>query len=88
MWSWKFLAQASIKGYKDLMLGKKKLPIPGFLPSTEKTATEEQVTDAKKLLLNQKAYNKLLLCCQDEMSFGAVDEAVSDLYLDGNCQEA
>ena len=88
MWSRKFLAQVSIKGYKDLMLGKEKLPTPSFLRSTEDIDTVEQGIEEKKMSMNRKAYNELLLCCQDEISFGAVDEAISDEYPDGNCQEA
>ena len=88
MWSQKFLAQSSIKGYKDLMLGKERLPTPTFLPSTEDADTVQQAIDKKKMSLNRKAYNKLLLCCQDEISFGAVDEAISNKYPDGNYQEA
>ncbi len=86
MWSKKFLARAKIQGYKDVLTMKVTL---------SNTVTVGSIIDAdvkseeeKKLSYNEAAYNDLLLSCQDEVSFGAVEQAVSEEFPDGNCQQA
>ena len=81
MWSRKFLARARLKEYKDVLTGKAKPPAA--------TATIDETTDAGKLekkarTANEQAYNNLLLSCKDEVSFGAVDEAITTEQPDGD----
>ena len=82
MWSRKFLARAKIKGYKNVMIGKQVLPVEG--------SESDGLTEAERKIvaLNEAAYNDLLLSCKDEVSFGAVDEAITDKYPDGDSQVA
>ena len=75
MWSKRFLAQAHIKGYKDLLIGTKQLP--------NYAATSDMAEELRKK--NDKAWNELLLSCKDAVSFAAVDSARTTMYPDGNC---
>ena len=85
MWSRKFLARARVQEYKDILTGTKKAPAAGTTIDESTTVGKEQ----KKLqLANEKAYNDLLLSCEEEVSFGAVDEAISTSFPDGDAHQA
>ena len=80
MWSRKFLARADLRGYKGLLLGLEKPP-----------KHDELTTDKEKIKLrayNKLAYGELLLACQDEVSFGAVDEAITEELPGGDAAKA
>ena len=72
MWSVKFKARAGIRKYLEVMNGS---AVP---PKSTEQLDETKATDAPALLLrkaNETGYNELLLSCNEEVSFGFVDEA-------------
>ena len=68
-WSKTFLATATVKGYKDVLI-----PID----ADEDAALEDNIL----------AYNDLILSCQEDISFGIIDESVSDSFPDGDARLA
>ena len=81
MWSRKFLARARVKKYKEVLMGTQK--VPSHDEDLDLT-TEAGKVKQKARTNNDNAYNDLLLSCADEVSFGAVDEAVTDELPDGD----
>ena len=85
MWSRKFLARARIREYKDILTGAEKPP------SANKAideSTDEGKKEKKLRAANERAYNDLLLSCEEEVSFGAVDEALTTNLPDGDAHQA
>ena len=80
MWSKKFLAMAKRKKYKGILLGTTAIP----------TEEEELKDDATKKArdANERAYSDLILSCNDEVSFGIVDNAVTDENPSGDARLA
>ena len=68
VWSRKFLAMAAKRGYREILIGKKK----------GDTLNEEE------LLKNAHAYNDLILSMVEETSFSIVDESVSEILPEGD----
>ena len=79
-WSKKFLARAKMKGYKNILLGVDKPP--------KQNEITEDAAKLKLRLLNEAAYNDLLLSCDDDVSFGAVEDALTDDHPDGDAAKA
>ena len=80
MWSEKFLAKATLKGYEDILNGKIDVP-----KDDEEKTTEEQKKATK---LNKLAYNELMLSCTDKKSFAIVKAAKISKYKSGNAKFA
>ena len=81
MWSRKFLARAKMKEYKEILTGVEKAPAASLVIDETTEAGKKQKTNK---IANEKAYNDLLLSCEDEVSFGAVDEAITTSLPDGD----
>lgn len=82
MWSKKFLATASRRGYKDVLTGK--VTLPDALKAEKDWTTE----DKSAMKLNEMAYSDLLLSCSDELSFSIVDSSQYDDSGTGNSRIA
>ena len=85
MWLIKFLARAKMKKYKDVLTGFEEVPM-----FDEEIGSAAKVGKMKSLAksANDTAYNDLLLLCSDEVSFGAVDEALTSKLPDGDAAKA
>ncbi len=68
-WSKTFLATATAKGYKEVILPK----------------DPKKVADAD---LNILVYKDLILSCQEDITFGIIDESVSTEFPDGDARLA
>ena len=68
-WSKTFLATATVKGYKDVLI-----PID---PDEDASIDD-----------NVLAYNDLILSCQEDISFGIIDESVSTTFPNGDARVA
>ena len=68
-WSKTFIATATVKGYKDVL-------IP--LDPEEDAELEDNIV----------AYSDLILSCQEDISFGIIDESVSETFPDGDARLA
>ena len=85
MWSRKFLARAHLRKYKGVLLGTTTVPIDSDVID-ETTASGKVMAEAR--IANEKAYNDLLLSCEEEISFGAVDEAITNELANGDAKMA
>ena len=85
MWSRKFLARARLREYKDILTGTEKAPAAGTVIDEN---TDQGKKQKKNKIANEKAYNDLLLSCEDEVCFGAVDEAITTALPDGDANLA
>ena len=85
MWSRKFLARAKLKKYKDVLTGLEE--VPGIDEEID-VATKGGKIKTLARTANDIAYNDLLLSCSDEVSFGAVDEALTIKLPDGDAAKA
>ena len=85
MWSRKFLARATMKGYKTILTGTQLVPNSTAIID-ESTATGK--LEAQARLKNEQAYNELLMLCMEEVCFGAVDEATTTNLPDGDAKKA
>ena len=85
MWSRKFLARAKTKKFKDVLLGD--VEVPDHDQDIDVSTNEGKLKMAARVA-NDNAYNELLLSCTDEVSFGAVDEAVTSVLPDGDAAKA
>ena len=81
MWSGKFLARARKKGYKNVLLGKEKVP-------QHDASLDPTNPDEKKLLdarvANENAYDDLIVSMEEKVSYGKGAEAVTDELTDGD----
>ena len=84
MWSNKFLAKASMKGY-DIILDGSTI-IKDDDSSTLSTTQKEALEEAQKL--NKRAYNELILACTDKISFSIVKGTKTKLLPKGDAKEA
>ena len=84
MWSKKFLARARARGYREVMLGKEQVPEHDLVLGS----SDADKKKAKARKYNDDGYNELILSCDEEVSFGLVDEAVSDSLPDGDLAKA
>ena len=64
MWLKKFLTRAKIKGYKAVLMGTETLPRANAMldPTDDSQAAQIKLRD-----MNELAYSKLLLACQEEV---------------------
>jgi hypothetical protein len=85
MWSKRFLAIARVCGYRNAMLGKSIVPkqLDNLDPND---ATKVTLIAAQKA--NAGGYNELIMSCNKEVSFGIVDEAVTEDLPDGDLKKA
>ena len=74
-WSCKFVTFATVKGYQDVLLRNIKAPREDAVINPNNTQDVVRMVVQKA---NQDAYMALILTCEDNISFGAVDEAVSN----------
>ena len=81
MWHKKFLARATLKGYKLTLLGK--VAVPKHDEELSGSSAEvKRKQNARKA--NNMMYSDLLLCMTDEVGFGTVTEATSEDLPDGD----
>lgn len=85
MWSKRFTALATAKGYKDVLLGLETVPSESTTINTS-TDNEKQLQRAKKA--NEKAYADLLLACTDPSSFRVIEAACTTDLPSGSANEA
>ena len=83
MWSAKFRAKASMRGYLEILDGKIVAPDDSQLEAS--TVTEAM---KKTAMLNCKAYNELVLSCVDETCFAIIDEAKTSDHKYGDAKLA
>lgn len=91
IWSLKFLAYASVKGYKSILLGNDVIMSKQTFDAIDRNTDEgkELVATQEKLQKkNVEAYNALVLSLDDEVSLGAVETAITDEFPDGNAKQA
>ena len=87
-WSEKFKARAKCKGYKDMLLGKVKIPTDSEYQAATSNA------DIKKLVeLNEEAYEDIILSIshstkQGKIAFSLVKNCKTIEYPEGNCKLA
>ena len=74
MWSRKFLARAKIKGYKGLLTGAETPPDASTMLDPNNA---QHVVDIRLRNMNELAYSKLLLACQEDVCFDAVNKAMT-----------
>ena len=84
-WSLKLLANASVRGYKGILLGKEEVPMDSARIDTTTNEGEKQWKLCEK---NKEAYNELVLRCNDEVSLGAIEAATSTYYAEGDTKQA
>src|SRR5210317_1786173 len=84
-WSLNFLANASVQGYKDILLGKTVAPTDS---EDLDPMTDEGKAKLKLREKNKEAYNALVLSCDDEVSLGAIETATSPDYEEGDAKKA
>ena len=85
MWHKKFLARASLKGYKLALLGKINIPKHDEELSGNSDSVKKKIKARKA---NNMAYSDLRLCMIDEVSFGIVAESVTEELPDGSAAVA
>ena len=78
MWSRKFLATSTMKGYRDVLLGK--MEVPKLIPDS---STKEGKLQALAVIANERGYSNLLLSLLDEVCFGIIDDAWTEKLPDG-----
>jgi len=71
-----------MRGYKDILIGTLKKPKASVGVEVDENTLKNWAT------ANELAYNDLLLSCQNEVSFGAVDEAITEDLPDGDAAKA
>ena len=74
MWSRKFLTRAKIKGYKAILMRTETPPRANTMldPMDNSPAAQIKLRDINKL-----TYSELLLACQEEVCFGAINKAMT-----------
>ena len=92
-WSEKFLARGKRKGYKKLLLGKEKIPTQAEFDLAELGTTDEDKKTVKVGLLNELAYEDIILSISHtsksgKVAFNLVKNCKSDDYPEGNCRLA
>jgi hypothetical protein len=85
MWSKKFLARATMKRYKKVLLGDMVVPRHDEELDIKESAG---LTSFKARVANEEAYNELLLAMEDSVRFGIVEEAIMDDLPDGDAARA
>ena len=86
------MATAAVKGYKIALTGPTAgedatVAVKGYkIALTGPTADEDAALLTSEL--NLKAYNDLLLSCQDEITFALIDEATGEEFTEGDAQVA
>ena len=76
-WSKTFLAKASLRGYKKVLLRQEEEPDPDNLKGK---------SDLK--LKNELAYAKLMVACQEDMCFNIVDGSKTERWPEGDASVA
>ena len=82
MWSAKFLARAGRKGTKDVLLGKIKVPKISLDEEDDEEENNKEIAETRKK--NQEAYEDLIFCMTERISFGKVDEAKTKSQPEGD----
>ena len=74
-WSKTFLAKASLRGYKALLIGALDYPEQEL----EFETSEEKLSELQRnyLLMNDLAYADLLISCQEDIGFSIIENAES-----------
>ena len=85
MWSRKFVTRAMTKKYKDVLLGTTAVPKHDEVIDVQSAQGRAKV---KAREANEKAYNDLMLSCDDEVSFGIIDAAQTSDLPDGDAAKA
>ena len=71
VWSEKFLARAKRRGYRDILLGKERIPTDDEEPAdTASAASKEKYNKPRDL--NELAYEDLILCIEGNTQVGRV----------------
>jgi hypothetical protein len=78
MWLRKFLATSTMKGYRDVPLGKTE--VPKLLLDL---STKEGKLESLSVIANERGYINLLLLLSDEVCFGIIDDARTENIPDG-----
>ena len=85
MWNVKFQAWAACKGYKSVMMGKEKIPIP---KSTEDLVPTKDAEKIRIRELNARGMAEFFLCISDteagRVAFQTLKNTISSEYEDGN----
>ena len=79
-WSKRFLSQAKLVGYNEILQGETTLPSIKKQSKTDKDIAILELTD--------QAYNDLINACENEMAFCCVDEATTNENPEGDCRLA
>ena len=92
-WSEKFKARAKRKGYKQLLLGKKKVPTQDEAELAALGSTSEDKATAKLAELNEEAFEDIILSInhtskQGKIAFSLVKNCKTTEYPEGNCKLA
>ena len=85
IWSLKFLMNSSTRGYRGILEGKEVVPMDATVINP---ATDEGKKQLKLWEKNREAYNALVLSCNDEVSLGAIEAAMSTDYAEGSARQA
>ena len=87
MWTDKFLARATIRGYDEILMGT--LLATGE-SSVDEDGNSKNLSKEEKHAngLNKKAYNELILSCNDKFLFGIVKSAKKQVHPKGDAREA
>jgi transposase InsO family protein len=85
MWQQKFLSYALVKNFKHVLTGETKLK----QPDTNTALSEEEVKSNKDFMTaNNLAYSTLYMCVKDEVSFGAIFNAMTNELPEGDAYKA
>jgi hypothetical protein len=74
IWSKQFLQRANERGYREILLGEKTVVSDAESKTLKKTDGKY-----KTYLLNNKAYGDLMMCFMDDVNFGIIEDAVTDV---------
>ena len=85
MWSRKFVTRAMTKKYKDVLLG---TIVPPKHDEDLNVQTADGRVKAKAREANERAYNDLMLSCEEDVCFGIVDAARTENLPDGDAAKA
>ena len=86
MWQAKFLSYAHFKFFKKILLGTtQKIKVSEEHPTLSEDDIKENLAFDK---LNDQAYSMLNLCVKDDISFGAVYNAITEDLPEGDAYQA
>ena len=93
IWSRKFLAQASRKGYKKLLSGAEAIPSESEYTAAAGETNDDEKKTVKLWQLNELAFEEILLSIngttkQGKIAFNLVDNCTTAEQPEGNCKLA